>query len=130
MKKILLVLLVFGVIFSCGKKEEPQTENVETKTETTAEPTKEGEASDAGATYTNPEVQKYVNDYKVLIKEYTAAVNAKDETKIAELEDKIHELTTKEAEISVKITDAEEVTKFSDEISKLDDEADALADKE
>ena len=51
MKKMLLVLLTLGVIFSCGKKEEVKTDNAETKTETTdtAEPAKEGEAPAADA---------------------------------------------------------------------------------
>lgn len=131
MKKILLVLLTLGIIFSCGKKEEAKTDNADTKTETTttAEPAKE-EALAAGATvYSVPEVQKYIEDYKALLKEYAAAVDAKDEAKITELGDKIHELTVQEAEFTVKLTDNEEAQKFSDELGKLDEEFDALAEK-
>ena len=124
--------MALGVIFSCGKKEEAKTDNAETKTETTTttEPAKEGDASAAdAAAYTVPEVQKYIEDYKALLKEYTAAVNAKDEAKSTELGDKIHELTTKEAEYAVKLTDTEKAKKFSDEMAKLDEEYDALAEK-
>ena len=68
-----------------------------------------------------------MDDYKALLKEYTAAVNAKDEAKTTELGDKIHEL--REAEYDVKLTDTEEAKKFSDEMVKLDEEYDALAEK-
>ena len=122
MKKMLLVLLTLGVIFSCGKKEEPKTDDAktETQTETTAEPAKEDAAATEGATFKDPEVQKYVDDYKAYIKEVTEVVTSKDAAKFAELGTKAQEWATKGQEVAAKLAnDPEENKKFEEEMAKL-----------
>ena len=117
MKKMLLVLLTLGVIFSCGKKEEPKADDAatETQTETTAEPAKEDAAATEGATFKDAEVQKYVDDYKAYIKEVSEAVAANDATKIADLGTKL-------------ANDPEEAKKFGEELTRLSQEyADEMA---
>ena len=124
MKKMLLVLLTLGVIFSCGKKEEPKADDAatETQTETTAEPAKEDAAATEGATFKDAEVQKYVDDYKAFIKEMSDAVAAKDAAKMQELTTKGSEWATKSQEIAAKLTDPEEAKKFGEEMTKLGQE--------
>ena len=80
MKKMLLVLLTLGVIFSCGKKEEPKADDAatETQTETTAEPAKEDAAATEGATFKDAEVQKYVDDYRILFRNLVLATEEVD----------------------------------------------------
>ena len=131
MKKMLLVLLTVGVIFSCGKKEEPKADDAatETQTETTAEPAKEDAAATEGATFKDAEVQKYVDDYKAYIKEVSEAVAANDATKIADLGTKAQEWATKSQEITTKLAnDPEEAKKFGEELTRLSQEyADEMA---
>ena len=124
MKKMLLVLLTLGVIFSCGKKEEPKADDAatETQTETTAEPAKEDAAATEGATFKDAEVQKYVDDYKAFIKEMSDAVAAKDAAKMQELTTKGSEWATKSQEVAAKLTDPEEAKKFGEEVTKLGQE--------
>ena len=130
MKKV-LVLLTLGVIFSCGKKEEPKAEDAktETQTETTAEPAKEDAAAADGVTFKDAEVQKYVDDYKAYIKDVTDAVTSKDAAKLADLGAKGQEWATKTQEVATKLAnDPEEAKKFADETTKLSQElADEMA---
>ena len=123
MKKMLLVLLTLGVIFSCGKKEEAKTETETTKTETTTTATPTDAAATDVPTFKEPEVQKYVDSYQEYIKNLKDAVASKDATKIQELTTKSQELATQGAEAAKKLTDPAEAKKFADYMTKLGQEA-------
>ena len=124
MKKMLLVLLSLGVIFSCGKKEESTTTTkTETTTTTTAEPAKTDAAATDVPTFKEPEVQKYVDSYQAYLKDVKDAVASKDAAKIQELTTKSQELATQGAEAAKKLTDPAEAKKFADYMTKLGQEA-------
>lgn len=118
MKKMLLVLLTLGVIFSCGKKEEAKTET----TTTTAEATKDAADTDA-PTFKDADVQAYVDSYEEYIGNLKDAVASKDVAKIQELTAKSQELATKGTEAAKKLTDPAEAKKLSDYMTKLSQEA-------
>ena len=73
-----------------------------------------------GVTFKDPEVQKYVDDYKAYIKEVTEVVSSKDAAKFAELGTKAQEWATKGQEVAAKLAnDPEESKKLADEMTKL-----------
>lgn len=124
MKKMLLVLLSLGVIFSCGKKEESTTTTkTETTTTTTAEPAKTDAAATDVPTFKEPEVQKYVDSYQAYLKDVKDAVASKDAAKFQEISAKGTELATQGQEAAKKLTDPAEAKKFTDYMTKLGQEA-------
>ncbi len=120
MKKMLLVLLTLGVVFSCGKKDESTTTTkTETTTTTTAEPTKTDAAATDVPTFKDPEVQKYVDSYQAYLKDIKDAVASKDTAKIQELSTvKAQELATQSQDALKKLTDPAEQKKFTDYMTK------------
>ena len=112
MKKVLLSLLLMGVMFSCGKKEENNA----------------GSAADSGTVSTesesktpkfkDPDVQQFADAYAELSKEYD---NMTPE-KAGELSQKFQELSSKSQEISQKLSsdpkEAEKFTNYMTEIGK------------
>ena len=64
MKKVLLSLLLFGVLFSCGKKEENSTEN------TAKSGAVSTESKSSTPKFKDPDVQKLAEAYAELLKEY------------------------------------------------------------
>ena len=130
MKKMLLVLLTLGVVFSCGKKDESTTTTkTETTTTTTAEPAKTDAAATDVPTFKDPEVQKYVDSYQAFLKDVKDASVSKDAAKFQELTTvKVQELATQSEEAMKKLTDPAEKKKFNDYMEKAGKEfADEMA---
>ena len=107
MKKLLLVLLALGVIFSCGKKEE--------KTETGAESS--GTAVESNVPkFKDPDVQELANAYAELSKEYDNLTPEKS----GELTKKFQDISAKAQETSAKLAsdpkEAEKLAKYMQEV--------------
>lgn len=113
MKKVLLSLLLLGVMFSCGKKEESKTENSGTvSTESESSTTK----------FKDPDVQKLADAYAELLKEYD---NMTPE-KAVELSQKFQELSSKSSEATQKLaSDPKEAEKFANYIAEVGKEIQA-----
>jgi len=107
MKKILAVLALAGVMASCNnkKKDEPKPEGDTTTTmtpTTTDAPPADAPAATAGVpTFSDPDVQKFANDYAAFIAEYKAGMN--DPAKLAELSKNMQEWSSKSSEIGMKL---------------------------
>lgn len=106
MKKFLCVIALSGVLFACNneKKEEKKTEETTTqpadvKPADTA-PTTTTTTSDA-PTFSDPEVQKFANDYAAFIKEYKAAEG--NPAKLAELGKNMQDWSVRSQAIGQKI---------------------------
>ena len=101
MKKILLSLLLLGIMFSCGKKEESRAENSETVS---------AENESSTVKFKDPDVQKLADAYAELLKEYD---NMTPE-KAMELSQKFQELSSKSSEVTQKLaSDPKEAEKFA-----------------
>ena len=113
MKKVLLSLLLLGVMFSCGKKEESKTENSGTvSTESESSTTK----------FKDPDVQKLADAYAELLKEYD---NMTPE-KAVELSQKFQELSSKSSEATQKLaSDPKEAEKFTNYMTEIGKEIQA-----
>ena len=97
MKKVLLSLLLLGVMFSCGKKEESSMEN-------------------SGTVNAESDVQKLAEAYTELSKEYD---NMTPE-KAGELSQKFQELSSKSSEITQKLSsDPKEAEKFANYMTEI-----------
>jgi hypothetical protein len=113
MRKILLSLLLVGVIFSCGQKEESSSKNTESST------TESTESNSGAPKFKDPEVQKFADAYAELSKEYD---NMTPE-KAAELSQKFQDLSSKSQEITQKLaSDPEEAQKFTDYMMEIGEE--------
>ena len=113
MRKILLSLLLVGVIFSCGQKEESSSKNTESST------TESTESNSGAPKFKDPEVQKFADSYAELSKEYD---NMTPE-KAAELSRKFQDLLSKSQEITQKLaSDPEEAQKFTDYMTEIGEE--------
>ena len=113
MKKVLLSLLLLGVIFSCGKKEENSTENSGTVNV---------ESESSTPKFKDPEVQKLAEAYTELSKEYD---NMTPE-KAGELSQKFQELSSKGSEIAQKLSsDPKEAEKFANYMTEIGKEIQA-----
>ena len=107
MKKVLLSLLLLGVMFSCGKKEENSTENSGTVNV---------ESESSTPKFKDPEVQKLAEAYTELSKEYD---NMTPE-KAGELSQKFQELSSKSSEITQKLSsDPKEAEKFANYMTEI-----------
>lgn len=130
MKKFFAVLALVGVMTSCKdkKKDEKKPEETTTTTPTDATTTPTDAtttttttAATAGVpTFSDPEVQKFANDYGAFIAEYKAGMN--DPAKLAELSKNMTEWSTKAQSIGTKLaTTPDEAKKWADwamELSK------------
>lgn len=108
MKKLFAVLALAGIMASCNnkKKDEPKPESDTTTTTTTtntdAPPADAPAANTAGVpAFSDPDVQKFANDYAAFIAEYKAGFN--DPAKLAELSKNLQEWSAKATEIGMKL---------------------------
>lgn len=107
MKKVLLSLLLLGVMFSCGKKEESSMENSGTVN---------AESESSTPKFKDSDVQKLAEAYTELSKEYD---NMTPE-KAGELSQKFQELSSKSSEITQKLSsDPKEAEKFADYMTEI-----------
>ena len=125
MKKLFAVLALVGVMTSCKdkKKDEKKPEETTTTTSTDATTTTTDATTTATAgvpTFSDPEVQKFANEYGAFIAEYKAGM--KDPAKLAELGKKMKDWSTKAQSIAMKLASTpDEAKKWSDwalELSK------------
>lgn len=128
MKKILLSLAVVSFIAftACNKEEAKATDNQETvdstanATEGAEATTEEGVAAEGTPKFSDPEVQKYVDDYATFIKEYTAAAKSGDAAKLTTMTGNLQEWNEKSATIGEKLAaNPEDAQKFNEFIQKL-----------
>jgi hypothetical protein len=114
MKKIFVIMALAGIMVSCGgKKKDAATPDKPT----TNEPSKMDPANNgamAGVpTFSDPEVQKFVNEYSAWIKDYKTGMA--DPTKAAEMAKTAQEWSGKMTGIAMKIaTNPGELQKWTD----------------
>ena len=106
MKKVLLVVAIAGFMTSCkDKKDEKKAEETTTTTPTTTEPATPEPTTTVAATgvpsFSDPEVQKFANDYGAFIAEYKAGM--KDPAKLMALSKNMQEWTSKSQNIGMKL---------------------------
>lgn len=102
MKKLFAIIALVGIMASCKdkKKDEPKTEGTETTTTTTTTTTET--TSVAGVpTFSDPEVQKFANDYGAFMAEYKAGMS--DPAKLTKLANDMQEWSTKSQSIGMKL---------------------------
>ena len=107
MKKIFAILAIAGVMVACNnkKKDEKKPEGdstATTTTTTTTDPTTTTTTTSAGTpTFSDPTVQKFVDDYTAFILQYKAGMN--DPAKMAELSKSMSDWSTKATEVGLKL---------------------------
>ena len=115
MKKLLLVVAIAGFMTSCkDKKDEKKADETtttpkmdESKMESTTTP------SSGVPSFSDPEVQKFANDYAAFIANYKAGM--KDPSKMADLAKNMQEWTTKSQSIAMKLAQTpDEAKKWAD----------------
>lgn len=126
MKKVLAVLALAGVMASCNnkKKDEQKPEGGDTTTITTtdAPPANTTDAPPANTsgvpTFSDPEVQKFANDYAAFMTEYKAGMN--DPAKLADLTAKMQDWSKRSTDIGMKLaTKPEEAKAWADWVMAL-----------
>ena len=129
MKKIFAMLAIAGIMVSCGgkKKADTPTEGKDTAATTTTTTTTEvapssSETTSSGVpTFSDPEVQKFANDYNAFIQEYKAGMN--DPAKLAELGKSMQDWSKRAQEIGMKLASKpEEAKAWADWAMKLSQE--------
>ena len=119
MKKLFAILAIAGVMVSCGnkkkgdKKPEGDTTATTTTTPTTTTTTDPGTTAMAGVpTFSDPEVQKFANDYAAFIQEYKAGM--KDPAKLMALAKNLQDWSTRATSVGMKLsTHPEEATAWA-----------------
>ncbi len=136
MKKVILsTALVAALAFTSCKKEETKAEPETTTTETTttettmpentnvAEDVNEAVASVATPKMSNPDAQKFVDEYASFVKEQIEVAKSGDATKMQELTKKATDWAKKTQEFAAKLTPedqklwAEYATKVAQEVA-------------
>ncbi|MBL0234783.1 MAG: hypothetical protein IPQ08_14165 [Chitinophagaceae bacterium] len=118
MKRILSILALTGLLISCNnKKADEKTDGKDTTVTTKETTTEDKTATTVNAngvpSFSDPEVQKFANDYYSFLTEYKAAL--KDPTKAMELTKTLQEWAGKTTEISMKLANnPEEAKKWAD----------------
>ena len=116
MKKLFAVLAIVGVMTSCKskKKEEVKPADNTTTTTTTTTTTDNTTATVSGVpTFSDPEVQKFANDYAAFVQQYKAGMS--DPTKLAELSKTMTDWSTRASSIGLKLAQhPEEAKAWSD----------------
>ena len=115
MKKLFAVLALVGVMTSCKSKKKDEKKPEETTTITTTTTTTESTTpTTAGVpTFSDPEVQKFANEYGAFMTEYKAGM--KDPAKLAELAKGMQEWSTKAQSIGMKLASSpDEAKKWAD----------------
>lgn len=106
MKKFLSVLALSGLLVACNneKKEEKKIEESNTTTPVKADPAATDNVSSSNPdvpTFSDPEVQKFANDYATFIKEYRAGI--KDPARMKTLTDNMQQWSTRGQSIGMKL---------------------------
>ncbi|MDZ4810622.1 MAG: hypothetical protein SGI96_20480 [Bacteroidota bacterium] len=106
MKKIFAVLALVGVMTSCKDKKKDEKKPEETTTTTIT-------AATGVPTFSDPEVQKFANDYGAFMAEYRAGM--KDPAKLAELSKSMTDWSTRAQSIGMKLASTpDEAKKWAD----------------
>ena len=125
MKKVLLVLAVAGVMVACNnkKKEDKDVKNDTTTTTTNNTNTTDNTTTTTTTgvpTFSDPDVQSYVNDYTAWVNAYMDAYKSKDMTKLSDYSMKAQDWSTRGVTVSQKLANnPDEAKKFSDYMTKL-----------
>ncbi len=127
MKKFLSLIALVGIMASCNNKKEKKDE-VKTDTTVTTDGKMDDGKMDNGTTantgvptFSDPEVQKFANDYAAFIAAYKAGMN--DPAKMAELSKNMQEWATKSQSIGMKLANSpDEAKKWADWVMELNKE--------
>lgn len=125
MKKLFAVLALAGVMASCNNKkkdEEKKPEGDTTTTQTTtppAENTTVDNTAPAGVPkFSDPEVQKFANDYATFMTEYKTAMS--DPAKAADMAAKMQDWSKRSTDIGMKLAaKPEEAKAWADWVMSL-----------
>lgn len=128
MKKVFAVLALVGVMTSCNNKKKdekkPEGDTTMTTNPTTdnPSPTDNPPANPAGVpTFSDPEVQKFANDYASFMAEYKTAMT--DPAKAADMAAKMQEWSKKSTDIGMKLAaKPEEAKAWADWVMALSKE--------
>jgi hypothetical protein len=112
MKKFFAVLAIAGVMISCKDKKTDENKTEDTTTTTPTDNTSPAEntsptdnttpsTSVAIPTFSDPEVQKFANDYAAFIYEYKTGM--KDPARMADLSKKMQDWSTRSVSIGTKL---------------------------
>lgn len=123
MKKLFLILAMGAVLVSCGnkKKDEKKTgSDTAATTSTTTTTTTTTSTTEGVPTFSDPEVQQWVNDYTAFVNSYMNAAKDKDMAKLSEIGMKASDWTSKSLAMTQKLAaNPDEAKKFSDYMTKL-----------
>ena len=127
MKKIFALLAVAGIMASCGgkKKSDKPADGKDTAATTTttevAPTTTSTSASDGVPTFSDPDVQKFANEYNAFMQEYKAGM--KDPAKLVELGKSMTDWSKKAQDIGMKLASKpDEAKAWADWAKKLSQE--------
>jgi hypothetical protein len=132
MKKLFAILAIAGVMTSCKDKKEDKktdettvttpTDNTTTTTTTTPDNTTTTTTTTPGVpSFSDPEVQKFANDYAAFVAEYKAGM--KDPAKLTALSKSMQDWSTKSQSIGMKLAKSpEEATKWSNWVMQINKE--------
>ena len=113
MKKLFAVLAIAGVMVACNNKKKdekaPEGDTTTTSTTTTTTTTETTPAPAGVPTFSDPEVQKFANDYAAFMTEYKAGMS--DPAKLAELSTKLQDWSKRSTEIGMKLATKPEEAK-------------------
>lgn len=114
MKKFLAVLTLVAVMTSCKSKKSDEKKPEETTTAPTDGTTTPTDATTTPATsgvptFSDPEVQKFANDYAAFMAQYKAGMS--DPSKLAELSKSMQDWSTRSTEIGMKLATKPEEAK-------------------
>ncbi len=114
MKKLFLIVVLASFITSCKeKKEDKKMEETTTTTPPKAEPETTTLTVAGVPAFSDPEVQKFANDYATFIANYKLGMQ--DPAKMADLTKNMQEWTTKSHSIAMKLsTTPDEAKKWSE----------------
>jgi hypothetical protein len=126
MKKLFAVLALVAVMTSCKDKKKDEKKPDATTTTTTTNPnstttTTTTTTSSAGVpTFSDAEVQQYVNDYTTFVTSVVDAYKSKDLAKAGELAGKMSDWSSRSMSVAQKLSaNPDEAKKFSDYVTKL-----------
>ena len=118
MKKLILLITITGSLLSCNNKKTADKAAGNDTTGTTMENKTDEKKETATQTngvpnFSDPEVQKFANDYYAFLQEYKTAL--KDPSKATEMANNMTEWSTRAGEISLKLaSNPEDAKKWAD----------------
>jgi hypothetical protein len=130
MKKVFAFLVLAGLLTACNNKAKTTEEKKDsvTNTNTVTPPADNNTATTPPASsdipsFTDPDVQKWVNDYTTYVTTYVAAYTSKDPVKIAAVSSQVQQWGQQTAGVLTKLAGK------PDEAKKLNDYLQALANR-